>query len=186
MDKILLFMKYFLALLLLFNLSSFAQKAKPAEDILNKAYKRAAKEKKNVFVIFHASWCGWCHRMDSAMNAAVCKKFFDNNYVTTHLVIFEAKDKKDLENPGAEDLLKKLHFDKEGIPVWLIFDKDGNLLADSWIRKGEAEKLSIGSNSGCPANAEEVDYFIKVLQKTSTLNPDQLEVIHKRFRENER
>ena len=150
----------FTIVILFFSLAGFAQKPASADDILQQAYKRAAKEKKNVIVIFHASWCGWCHKMDSSMNDAACKKLFDDNYVAAHLVIFESKDKKELENPGAEDVLKKLNLDKEGIPVWLVYDKDGHLLADSWVRNGGAERLTIGKNSGCPANAEEVDYFI--------------------------
>ena len=32
--------------------------AAPAALVLKEAYQRAAKEKKNVFVIFYASWCG--------------------------------------------------------------------------------------------------------------------------------
>ena len=35
-----------------------------ASTILKDAYKQAKIEKKNVFVIFHASWCGWCKKMD--------------------------------------------------------------------------------------------------------------------------
>ena len=53
------------------------------------------------------------------------------------------------------------------------------LLADSRI-DGKP-----GKNSGCPATKEEVDYFIKVLQKTSQLDAEALAVIWKRFRENE-
>jgi hypothetical protein len=44
------------------------------------------------------------------------------------------------------------------------------------------EKLE---NTGCPASKEEVEYFIEVLKKTTTLTEDQLEKIRKRFRRNE-
>src|SRR5476649_1027405 len=77
------------------------------DAILSEAYKTAAKEHKNVFIIFHASWCGWCHKMDSAMNSAACKNLFDGQYVIRHLVVLESKDKVALENPGAMDLMKK-------------------------------------------------------------------------------
>jgi thioredoxin-related protein len=43
-----------------------------ASDILDKAYVKAKEENKNVFVIFHASWCGWCKRMDKNMNDDPC------------------------------------------------------------------------------------------------------------------
>jgi thioredoxin-related protein len=78
---------------------------KTTEDILNEAFEQAVEEHKNVFVIFHASWCGWCRKMDAAMQDESCKEFFDKYYVTTHLVVKESKDKKNLENPGAFDLL---------------------------------------------------------------------------------
>ncbi len=155
-----------------------------AGEILKQACQQAAKENKNVFVMFHASWCGWCHKMDKSMNDAACKKFFDDNYVTCHLVTDESMDKKNLENPGAAEMKIKYHGEGLGIPFWLVFDKDGNLLSDSKIRK-EGEGPEKGDNAGCPATEKEVSFFIDVLKKTSTLNSDQLEIIRKRFREND-
>lgn len=158
--------------------------AAPAELILQQAYKQASKENKNVFVMFHASWCGWCHKMDASMNDADCSQFFKDNYVIVHLVVDESKGKEHLQNPGAPEFRKKYNGNEQGIPFWLVFDKEGNLLADSKMRKaGEAPEL--GENTGCPATEKEVEYFISVLKKTSTLNQQQAEVIKKRFRKNE-
>lgn len=118
------------------------------------------------------------------MNDPVCKKFFDENFVICHLVVDESKDKKNLENPGADELRKKYYGDGQGIPFWLIFDKDGNLLADSKMRT-TGEKQENGENTGCPASEKEVDFFITVLQKTSKLSNELSAIIRKRFRENE-
>jgi thioredoxin-related protein len=156
-----------------------------SSSMLKEAYIQAAKENKNVFVIFHASWCVWCHRMDSSMSDISCKKFFDDNYVTRHLVVDESKDKKNLENPGADELRNQLGGKDLGIPYWLIFDSNGNLLADSRIREDATVSSAPGDNSGCPASEKEVAYFIKVLKKTSKINVAQQAVIEKRFRENE-
>jgi thioredoxin-related protein len=156
----------------------FAQAAPESADaILKQASEQAARENKNVFVIFHASWCGWCHKMDTAMNDAAVKAFFDDNYVVRHLTVHESKGKENLENPGALALLQKYNGDDQGIPFWLIFDKNGKLLADSQIAPGE--------NSGCPASEPEVNYFISVLKKTSPLTDAQLSLVHERFRKNE-
>ena len=155
-----------------------------ADEILKEAYQVAAKEHKKVFIIFHASWCGWCHRMDKSMNDETCKKLFENNFVIRHLVVNESPDKKNLENPGADEFRNKYHGEDQGIPFWLVFDKDGNLLADSKLR-AQGEGLDGGSNIGCPANEKEVDYFISVLEKNTKLNSTQLAIIRKRFRENE-
>ncbi|MEP7377252.1 MAG: thioredoxin family protein [Chitinophagaceae bacterium] len=161
-----------------------AQAPKPADEILKQACSIADREKKNVFVIFHASWCGWCKKMDAAMNDLSVKKFFTDNYVVRHLVVFESKGKENLENPGALDLLKKYKGEDQGIPYWLVFDKAGKLLADSKLRP-EGGGLETGDNTGCPASEKEVAYFQKILKETSSLNEIELAIIEKRFRQNE-
>ena len=143
----------------------------------------ASKAHKNVFIIFHASWCSWCHKMDNAMNDAGVKSFFDNNYIVKHITIDESKDKKDLENPGGDALRKKYHGDQQGLPYWFIIDANGNFLADSRLKPGDdpnAKEVSVG----CPAEKNEVDYFTKVIRKTSTLNDSQLDLIQQRFLKN--
>lgn len=173
----------FLTGILFISTIGLAQSPPPTADaVLHEATQVAAKEHKKVFIIFHASWCGWCHRMDSLMNKPACKKFFDDNYVIRHLVVFESKDKKALENPGALDMLTKYHGEKSGIPFWLIFDGNGQLLADSRIGSDDAGPDAAGDNTGCPATKEEVAYFIKVLRKTASLHKDQLTTIGDTFR----
>ena len=166
--------------------SCFAQQAPPpATEILREAMQTAAKENKNVFIIFHASWCGWCHKMDTAINDKACKDFFYRNYVIRHLVVDESRDKKNLENPGANDLRTQYHGTGQGIPFWLIFDKDGRLLADSQIRPNGASADTKGENVGCPATENEVAYFIEVLKKTAQISEAEQTAIRKRFRQNE-
>jgi thioredoxin-related protein len=155
----------------------------PADSILKEAYQQAKKENKNVFVIFHASWCTWCHRMDASMNDATCKKFFNDQYVIRHLVVDEAKDKKQLENPGGQEMLEKYEGKGQGIPFWLVLNSDGKLLSNSNIKEANNP---VGHNAGCPATEEEVKFLVDVLKKTSTLNEAQLEIIRKRFRQNDR
>ncbi len=178
-----------LKLLLIFCfvfLSVLAQPARTADEIMKEAYARAKKEKKNVFVKFSASWCGWCHKMENSMKDPACKKFFDDNFVIVQLIVDESKDKKDLENPGADAVRTKYNGDKnDGIPFWIIVDNNGKLLGDCYIRKA-GESLTVkGKNSGCPANEEEVANFIAVLKKTTPLTPAQLAIISERFRKNE-
>lgn len=134
--------------------------------------------------MFHASWCGWCHRMDKAMNDEAVKKFFDENFVIRHLVVMESDGKKDLENPGAAEMMKKYHGDKSGIPYWLVFDSNGTLLADSKVRP-EGGGPETGDNVGCPASEKEVAYFIEILKKTTKLQEAELTLIAQRFRKNE-
>lgn len=158
--------------------------APSADKIMSDAYLVAGTENKNIILIFHASWCGWCHKMDKSMEDPACKKFFDDNYITVHMVVDESKDKKDLETPGGDDFRKKYMGDNQGLPYWMVFDKDGNLLADSRMKK-DGENAEAGENTGCPATKEEVEHFIRVLKKTSDLKEEELATIEKRFRKNE-
>jgi len=151
---------------------SFAQES--ASDILHKAYVKAKAENKNVFVIFHASWRGWCKQMDKNMTDDSCRDLFARNYVIAHLVAQESEKKKHLENPGADEMLKKYGGEKSGIPFWLIFDRNGKLLEDSLD--------SAGQNIGCPATGEEVAEFVSILKNTSDLTEKELEVVALKFR----
>jgi thioredoxin-related protein len=153
---------------------------KTADQILSDACKQAAKEKKNVFIIFHASWCKWCHAMDTAMNAPTCKAYFTKNYVIAHLVVLESANKKNLENPGAMAMMKK-HKGGGGIPFWLIFDAKGKLLADANRPTTDSEG-KIGENMGCPNSEKEVGYFVEILKKTSSLKDHELAIIAERFK----
>lgn len=105
-----------------------------AEEIVAPAYKQAAKENKNVIILFHASWCSWCKKMDASMNDRLISKYFTDNYVIVHLNVLESANKKYLENAGAKELLQKYHGEKAGLPFFVILDKDKNLLADSNIK----------------------------------------------------
>ena len=153
-----------------------AQAPETTDTILQKAYIKAKVENKNVFVIFHASWCGWCKRLDASLNDVTTKKYFDENFVITHLVIQESKEKKNLENPGADVFLEKYKGTKEGLPFFVILDNKGNLIGDSFFN---------GSNMGCPASEKEVAAFIALLTKTSKIDEKGLSVITERFRKNE-
>ena len=165
--------------------SLFAQKTPAsADEIMKEAFVSAKKQNKKVLVMFHASWCGWCHKMDTSLNDASVKKFFDDNFVIRHLVVFESKGKENLENPGALEMLTKYGGKDEGIPYWLIFDQEEKFLADSRMKAtvNGVEKLQ---NTGCPATREEVEYLIEVLNKTTALSEEQREKIRTRFRKNE-
>lgn len=153
--------KLLLCLFLLGTISKINAQEK-ASVILEKAMTQAKKENKKVFVMYHASWCSWCKLMEKNMNVPLIKPFFDRSYVTVFLTVNERGDKKNLDNPGALDMLKKSKAENSGIPFWQIFDTDGKLLADAFDSKGQ--------NLGCPSTQEEVAEFTYKLKKTSDLD----------------
>jgi thiol-disulfide isomerase/thioredoxin len=173
-------MKFFILLLLvLVNALVFSQTA--ADSLVNSITKQASNQKKNVLLKFSASWCGWCHKMDAALQDAKVKPIVDKYYLYSTLVVMEGKEKKYLETSGGGDYLKKYEGEKSGLPYWVILDGTGAILANSKRKNDTAPLTSDGDNVGCPAEKDEVDYFIRVLQATSKITSEEINIVRQRF-----
>lgn len=159
-------------------------KPETAEKITADAYKTAKSEGKNVMIVFHASWCGWCKKFEASVKDPSCKAFFDKNFVIRYMDILERPDKKNLENPGAFEIYKSNGGDGGGIPFFLIYDKNGKLLSDSKIRAaGDGPEKPL-QNMGCPASRDEVVAFITILEKASKISEAEKTAIMERFIKN--
>ncbi|MDQ0593110.1 thioredoxin-related protein [Chryseobacterium ginsenosidimutans] len=156
--------------LFLFQLN-FAQEK--ADAVLNKALTEAKSTNKNVLLVFHASWCKWCHIMEKNMNLPETKPIFSKEFVTAYIDVQEMEEKKKLENPGGEELMNKYKGKDAGLPFWLVINPKGDVLTDSFNEKNE--------NLGCPSTAEEVDTFVAKLKKSSKMNDNELQTIQKVF-----
>jgi thiol-disulfide isomerase/thioredoxin len=126
---------------------------------------RAKGEHKNVLVVFHASWCGWCHKLEGLMESPKFKGLFADNYEILTVDVDENGAKKTLETPGGADLQTQLGAANEGLPFFAACDSSGKVLMDS----------KNPSNIGYPSKPDEVAYFIKFLKTTAPrVTPDQL------------
>ncbi|AZA84923.1 thioredoxin family protein [Chryseobacterium lactis] len=158
------------AALLFFQLSLAQEKA---SVVLNKALTEAKTSKKNVLLVFHASWCKWCKMMEKNMDLPETKPIFNKRFVTAYVDVQERGEKKSLENPGGQELMNKYKGENAGLPFWLVLNPKGEVLADSFNAKGE--------NLGSPATSEEVSAFIAKLGKASKLNKEESATIQKVF-----
>ena len=148
-----------------------------AAEIVKEACTEAAATHKKVMILFHASWCVWCHKLDTMMAKPECKPLFDQCYVIRHLTIAETPNKKNEENPGAEDLYDKYADKNSGIPFFLIMTPDGTVIADSRIKPPGTKPGSSGDNIGYPSSKKEIEYFMRVLHETTNLTAGQLKTI---------
>lgn len=137
--------------------ASFLQ-AQTAGEIMNKAYNQAKIENKNVLLIFHASWCGWCKKMEKNMEDPLVKDYFDDNYIKVFITVEERGEKAKLNTPDGDKLVEKLGGKNQGLPYWVILDENAQVLKDSKFE---------GENIGSPASAEEVDLLISILESTA-------------------
>lgn len=145
--------------------------AQTATEILMKAQNQAKLENKNVFLIFHASWCGWCKKMEKNMDDPAVKSYFDANYVKTFITVQERAEKKNLETPGGDVVNEKLGGKNQGLPFWVILDPTGKVLEDSRVN---------GENIGGPASEDEVNHLITKLEKTTKndkVNPEKIKEV---------
>ncbi|ATN06198.1 thioredoxin family protein [Chryseobacterium indologenes] len=144
-----------------------------ADVVINNALTEAKAAKKNVLLVFHASWCKWCKMMEKNMNLPETQPIFDKRFVTAYIDVQERGEKKALENPGGQELMNKFKGENAGLPFWLVLNSKGEVLADSFNAKGE--------NLGSPATQDEVSDFIAKLGKASPLTKEESQRIQNVF-----
>lgn len=151
----------------------------PAQTIIARSIKEAKTSHKRVFLLFHATWCGWCKRLDKAIGEPDINKILTANYVITHLDVLEhdAAKKARFENPGADKILETLGGAKSGLPFYAILDEKGKKLADSNVMPNK-------ENIGYPGEPNEIDAFVSILKQTAPhLNSEQSAQLTTYFRE---
>lgn len=150
-------------LVLMAIVTTFSQAKTPelADRILKAAIQKAESSNKTVFLIFHASWCGWCKRLDAALEDPTLKELMEENYVIARLDVLEKGDNiQTLENPGGKKIMTDLGGEKSGLPFYAFIDAKGKKIADSNV-------LPKDQNIGYPASHEEIVAFEKLLKKTA-------------------
>lgn len=142
-----------------------AQTPPPAEKLVADAKQKAAASGKAVFVRFTASWCGWCHRMQSVLDSPSVKPIWSKYFESVAVVVLENGDKKPLENPGGDAMMEAQGGKGQGIPYFFFVDaKSGKTIVNSLMPAVGDKKPA---NVGCPYAPEEIAFFVKLLEKAA-------------------
>lgn len=152
----------------------------PADQVLAAAETTAAGQHKDVWVIFGASWCGWCHKLDNFINEPDVRPIVDQHFVIVHLTVDEHGDKTGLDSPGGDKLRKRLGgSDASGLPFFAFLDSTGTVL----INSNRPVPGKPGENIGFPSAPEEVDWFIAMLHRAAPqLSADETRTIEAKLR----
>ena len=174
------FRLYFTLLLFLFPCLTSLRASEPgdAKKILDAAVREAGSSHRTVFLIFHASWCKWCKRLDAVLEMPDVKKLIDAHYVVVHLDVQErgAEKVQTLENPGGEEIMSALEGGKSGLPFYAFLDGRGKKIADSMIEGPDNETI------GFPGSESEINLFDRRLKETAPrMSAEERSLVEKHF-----
>ncbi|HVP73449.1 MAG TPA: thioredoxin family protein, partial [Phycisphaerales bacterium] len=141
-----------------------------AESVLSDGVKKAAAEKKVVFLHFGAPWCGWCHKLENWMAKPEIAQILGKDFVDVKIDIDRTV--------GGKDLMKRYAGEKaKGIP-WFAFVNaaDNTVVATS--------DDSNGANVGFPAKDEEIAHFGAMLGKAhKSITPEDIQTLLKSLKD---
>lgn len=146
------------------------QKPLNADQVLAVAKSQAAKENKRIFLIFGASWCEDCHRLDAFLATPEIHTIFDKHFVITRITVAEENGGNPaLNNPGGLDLLIKFGGvgpgGASGVPYICILNYKGKPIVSSRVSlNGENTPFKL---LGFPSDPGEIDQFMAMLSKGS-------------------
>lgn len=152
-----------------------AEAPPPASVVMETARTAATTEHKSVFLIFHASWCGWCRKLDQFIETPEIKPIIDKYFVVARVTVLETGAKKSLNNPGGDEVLAQAGGKDIGLPFFAFLNKNGETVVNS-IRPGEGKAAE--RNIGHPVQPQEVDWFLVMVKKAApAMTPDEAKVL---------
>ncbi len=132
-----------------------------AASVLASAEAAAAAQHKAVFLIFHASWCGWCHKLDAYLEAPANKAIVDRYFVQARLDVQEHGEQQKLENPGGGATMERVAGGQAGLPYFAFLNEKGGTIVNS-TRPGDSAAKT--ENIGFPDKPYEIDWFLKMIR----------------------
>jgi thioredoxin-related protein len=166
-------------LLLLVTVPVLGQIGKPdsAQNILKAAIAEARSSKKNVFLMFHSTWCVWCKRLETVLDNPEIKPLIDKNYVVAMIDVKERGDKiQTHENSGGKEILANFGGTQSGLPFIVFLNKKGKMIANS-------NMMPKNQNIGYPGSKEEIAAFIKLLKQTAPHMTDKQRTVISKYLE---
>ena len=137
-----------------------------AAHLLMAAEATAGRQQKNVLLLFSASWCGPCHRLQSFLVDPAVRPIFDSHFVKLVVVHGErSNDTLHQDTPGADQLLDSLHDADTSLPLIVMLTSSGKVIADS-VHPVYGRR-DIRANVGYPDSPSGIDWFLEMLRRAA-------------------
>ena len=142
-----------------------------ANKLLASAEKRASVARKRVLLVFHASWCGPCLRLNKYLNDRPVKPIIDAHFIVQEIDTTESKTKC-WETPGGDALCKR-YGGNGGIPYFVLLDESGKRIGSSIFN---------GQNMGMPSEPDEIKFFLNTLKSAApSITPSEMAILKAGF-----
>ena len=162
-------------LVLAAGMTVHAQAGTTADALFAHAKAEAAREHKNVLLVFSASWCPPCKLYEGFLEDPQMKPITEKAFVVERIDVGEHPgDKKHSDTPGGVKLRTELGAVQEpGFPFLVMTDAAGKPIVNSY-RNGVKD-----NNVGYPYLPEEVDWYMEMLKRAApALSAADLETTH--------
>jgi len=171
----------FIALFLLQINTAFSQKALPAQQLLDTALSKAARENKKVFAISTATWCPPCQQLKAILHDKEVATLLEKQYVLLYLYSAERGKKEKNNNPGTLEIIEKYDGYTMGVPYWFILDAAGEKLADSYNGAKRSPDM-MKKYITYPDSEGLLKDFEHILERTSALTNKEIKLISERIK----
>ena len=152
-----------LSLVAIFTAPVLAAQSETADLLFANAKVQAQKQHKGILMVFSASWCGPCKLFERFLDDPRMKPITEKAFVIQRIDVGEHKnDPAHADTPGGVKLRSTFGAVNEpGFPFLVMTDENGNPIVNSY-RNGDTD-----SNVGYPALPEEIDWYVKMLQRAA-------------------
>lgn len=171
------------AVLLLATAGKVTARPPSANVILTEAQAQATAQRKDIFLIFGASWCPMCQDLEAYLREPQVAPIISRYFVIARLTTGEeyGGGNPRRNNPGAAELIPTFGGVPGSVPFFAFLDAKGHLIVNS-CRPVKQE--AGGGNIGFPVAPYEIAWFMTMLKRAApSLTPQEAQTIETSLRE---